>query len=108
MKKFLNYALLVTFVLTVLAPITGVQLHKIASSLFLLLSLVHTLVYRKALRVRRAFLLALVLLCYITGVLCLIFSESAVLLALHKVLSIGNVFFLAIHIFVFHRKLHFA
>ena len=37
MKKILNAALLVSFILTVLVPLTGVHVHKLASVLFLML-----------------------------------------------------------------------
>lgn len=105
MKKLLNYALLLSFALTVFVPITGVHLHKVASTLFLQLCAVHTLVYRKQLQVKRYLLIALVLACYLTDVLGMIFDEIALLLTMHKVLSILSIFFLAIHIFVFHKKM---
>lgn len=105
MKKLLNHALLIFFALTVLVPITGVHFHKLASTLFLLLCAVHTLVYRKQLLKKRYLLLALVLACYLTGVLGMVFDEIALLMAMHKLLSILSVFFLAIHIFVFHKRM---
>ena len=48
MKKILNIALLFTFAATILVPLTGVHVHKMASVIFLLLSLIHTVVYRKS------------------------------------------------------------
>lgn len=101
MKKLLNYALFISFALTIFVPITGVHLHKLASTLFLLLCAVHSLTYRKQLRGKRYLLLA----CYLTGVLGMVFDEITLLLVIHKVLSILSVFFLAIHIFVFHKKM---
>ncbi|MBQ8598819.1 MAG: heme transporter CcmB [Oscillospiraceae bacterium] len=103
--KILNLLLLLSFVVTILAPLTGLIVHKLASALFLLLCIVHTLLYRKRLKVRSLALLALVFLAFFTGLFSLIFDEIPLILALHKVISIGSVFVLAIHIFIFHRHL---
>ena len=40
MKKTLNIALLISFIVTIMVPLTGVHVHKMASVLFLLLSIV--------------------------------------------------------------------
>lgn len=104
MKKILNGALLVTFVLTCLVSLTGLHLHKLASVLFLLLCLVHTIVYRKKLGAKRWLLLGLTVLAFASGLLGMIWDRYPFILATHKALSIILVFFLAIHIFVFHKK----
>ena len=41
MKKILGILLLASFLATVSVPFTGVIVHKLASTVFLLLSLVH-------------------------------------------------------------------
>ena len=105
MKKILNLGLLVSFVVTILVPFTGLIVHKLASVLFLLLCIAHTLVYRKKLGAKRWLLLGLVAASFATGLVGLILEEIPMILTLHRVISIGLVFFLAIHIFVFHRKL---
>lgn len=105
MKKFLNLALLVSFVLTILVPLTGIHVHKLASVLFLLLSVVHTIVYRKKLGAKRYGLLALVIVSFLTGLFGMIFDQYPIVLILHRVLTIGLVFFLAIHIFLFHKRM---
>ena len=105
MKKALNLALLISFVITVLEPLTGIHLHKLASLLFLALCIVHTLLFRKRSGVKKYLLLALVVLSFLTGLLGLILEQYPLLLILHRALSIGAVFFLAIHIFVYSRKL---
>ena len=106
MKKFLNIALLISFVVTVLVPLTGVHIHKIASVIFLLLSIVHTIAYRKKLGVKRWLLLGLILVSFASGLFGMILDQFPIVLILHRVISIALVFFLAIHIFVFHKKLH--
>ena len=53
MKKLLNLALLISFIVTIMVPLTGVHAHKMASVLFLLLSIVHTITYRKKLGAKR-------------------------------------------------------
>ena len=105
MKKTLNYALLISFVITIMVPLTGVHIHKLASVIFLLLSIVHTVVYRKQLNARRCLLLATILLSFVTGLFGMILDQVPLVLAFHRVISVAVVFFLAIHIFVFHKKL---
>lgn len=105
MKKVLNIALLVSFVVTIMVPLTGVHIHKLASVLFLLLSIVHTIVYRKKLGVKRYLLLVLVIVSFATGLFGMILDPFPIILILHRAVSIAAVFFMAIHIFVFHRKL---
>lgn len=105
MKKALNIALLVSFIVTLLVPLTGIHIHKLASVLFLLLSLIHTAIYRKKLGTKRLLLLGVIVASFLSGLLGMIFHQYAFLLILHRILSIAAVFFLAIHIFVYHRKM---
>lgn len=101
----LNLLLLASLIVTLLAPLTGIIVHKLASTLFLLLCVIHTLVHRKRLKGRGVLLLALVVLSFASGVLGLIFDQFPVVLALHKVVSIACTAVLAIHIFIFHRRI---
>ena len=105
MKKILNIALLITFILTIMVPLTGIHIHKLASVVFLLLSIVHTIVYRKKLGVKRWFLLAAIVISFATGIFGMILDQFPMVLILHRAISIALVFFLAIHIFAFRRSL---
>ena len=105
MKRILNIALFLSFVVTVMVPLTGVHVHKLASVIFLLLSLVHTIVYHKKLGAKRWLLLATIAVSFATGLFGMILDHIPVVLILHRAISIGLVFFLAIHIFVFRKKL---
>ena len=105
MKKILNLALLISFIVTIMVPLTGVHIHKMASAIFLLLSLIHTIVYRKKLGVRRRLLLAAILVSFVTGLFGMILDHIPMVLISHRVISISLVFFLAIHIFAFHKKM---
>jgi hypothetical protein len=105
-KKLLNIALLVSFVVTVMVPLTGVHIHKLASVIFLLLSIVHTITYRKKLGAKRWLLLGLTIISFTTGLFGIILDQLPMVLILHRTISIALVFFLAIHIFMFHKKLH--
>ena len=105
MKKLLNIALLISFIVTILVPLTGIHMHKLASVIFLLLSIVHTIVYRKKLGLKRWLLLGLILVSFASGLFGMILDHVPIVLILHRVISIVLVFFLAIHIFVFHKKL---
>ena len=104
MKSALNIALLVSFIVTIMAPLTGIHIHKLASVLFLLLSIVHTIVYRKKLGVKRWLLFGLIMISFATGLFGIILDHFPIILILHRSISIAVVFFLAIHIFVFHKK----
>ena len=106
MKKLLNIALLVSFVVTVMVPLTGVHIHKLASVIFLLLSIVRTITYRKKLGAKRWLLLGLTIISFTTGLFGMILDQLPMVRILHRTISIALVFFLAIHIFVFHKKLH--
>ena len=105
MKRFLNIALLISFIVTVMVPLTGVHIHKLASVVFLLLSIIHTVVYRKKLGAKRWLLLALIVISFATGLFGMILDQFPIVLIVHRCISIALVFFLAIHIFVFHKKL---
>jgi len=105
MKKILNFALFISFIVTIMVPLTGVHVHKMASVLFLLLSIVHTVVFRKKLGTKRWLLLALILVSFATGLFGMILDQFPIVLILHRCISIAVVFFLAIHIFVYHKKL---
>ena len=105
MKKLLNIALLITFILTIMVPLTGIHIHKMASVIFLLLNIVHTIVYRKKLGAKRWGLLAMIVISFATGLFGMILDHLPIVLILHRAISIGLVFFLAIHIFVFHKRL---
>ena len=101
MKRFLNIALLVSFLVTIMVPLTGIHIHKLASVLFLLLSIVHTIVYRKKLGVKRWLLLGLTVISFATGLFGMILDQFPIILILHRCITIALVFFLAIHMFVF-------
>lgn len=105
MKRLLNILLLISFFATILVPLTGVHIHKLASVLFLLLCIVHTVIYRKKLGAKTYALLGAVLLSFMTGLFGMILDQYPIILTLHRAGSIVLVFFLAIHIFVFHRRM---
>ena len=105
MKKTLNLALLISFIITIMVPLTGIHIHKMASAIFLLLSLIHTIVYRQQLGVKRWFMLLLIVISFATGLLGMILDQFPLILMSHRAISIGVVFFLAIHIFVYRKKL---
>ena len=105
MKQILNIALLISFIVTIMVPLTGVHIHKMASVIFLLLNLVHTITYRKKLGAKRWLLLATIVVSFATGLFGMILDHIPMALISHRVISIALVFFLAIHIFVFHKKM---
>ena len=102
--KLLNLCLFATFGITVMAPLTGVIIHKLASTLFLLLCLIHCIVYRKGMTGRRWLVLGGVFVAFASGICGMIFDEIPMILAFHKCISIVIVAALAIHIFVYRKK----
>lgn len=105
MKKLLNITLFIAFVITVLVPLTGIHIHKLASTIFLLLTVVHTIIYRKKLGAKRWLLLVLVVISFATGLFGMILDHIPTVLILHRAISIAIVFFVAIHIFIFHKRM---
>lgn len=97
MKRFLNIALLISFLVTIMVPLTGVHIHKLASVLFLMLCIVHTMVYRRKLGAKRWLLFGLFMISFATGLFCMILDRGPIIMVLHRCISIALVFFLAIH-----------
>ena len=108
MKRILNTLSFLTFILTLLVPITGVHIHKLASVIFLILCLVHTGVYWKKMNIFRFFVLGLIFEVFLTGLFGMIFKQYPIILSIHTISSIAVVFFLAIHIFVFKKKICYS
>ncbi|MBE5887205.1 MAG: heme transporter CcmB [Lachnospiraceae bacterium] len=88
-----------------MVPLTGLMVHKLVSVFFLILCAIHTIAYRKKMNWKRWGVLGIILVAFSSGIFGIVFEEIPVIIAMHKVISISSVFFLAIHIFVFHRKL---
>lgn len=101
----LNLALLLSLIVTLLVPITGVHIHKMASALFLLLCIVHTVAHRRKLGSKKLLLLAVVIVSFATGLFGMILDQYPIIPQLHKVISLAAVAVLAIHVFVYHRRL---
>lgn len=108
MRRVLNYLLAISFIVTILAPITGIMVHKLASTLFLLLALIHVFLYRKKLDYKYILVVVLTIVSFILGILGLIMIEYPIVLVFHRTISIVLVGLLAIHIYRFHRRLAVA
>lgn len=104
-SNVLHVLLLVSFVVTMLVPLTGIVVHKLASVLFLLLCVIHAVMFRKRMDWQKFAVLGLVLLDFLSGLFGMILDQYPIIMDLHKVISIACVFFLAIHIFIFRRRL---
>lgn len=108
MRRVLNYLLAISFIVTILAPITGIQIHKLASTLFLVLALIHVFLYRKKVDYKYVLVVVLTVVSFILGILGLVLVEYPIVLLLHRTISIVLVCLLAIHIYRFHRRLAIA
>ena len=108
MKWILNYLLAISFIVTILVPITGIKIHKLASTLFLVLALIHVFIYRKRLDLKYILIIVLTILSFVLGILGLIMVEHPIMLTLHRTVSIVLIILLAIHIYKFHKRLTVA
>ena len=108
MRRVLNYLLAISFVLTIMVPITGIIVHKLASTLFLVLALIHVFLYRKRVDLKFVLIIVLTILSFVLGILGLVLVEYPIMLTLHRTVSIVLIILLAIHIYKFHRRLAVA
>lgn len=108
MKRILNYLLAISFILTIMVPIMGIIVHKLAATIFLILALIHVFVYRKRLDYKYILIIVLTILSFVLGILGLIMVEHPIILSFHRTVSIVLIILLAIHIYKFHRRLTVA
>lgn len=108
MRRVLNYLLAISFVVTIMVPITGIIVHKLASTLFLVLALIHVFLYKKRLDYKYILIIVLTIVSFVLGILGLVMIEYPIVLTLHRTISIVLVCLLAIHIYRFHRRLAVA
>ena len=108
MKRVLNYLLAISIIITIMVPITGIIVHKLASTLFLLLVLIHVFLYRKRLDYKYILIITLTILSFVLGILGLIMVEHPIILILHRTVSIVLIILLAIHLYKFHKRLAVA
>ena len=108
MKRILNYLLAISFILTIMVPITGIIVHKLAATLFLMLALIHVFIYRKRLDLKYILIIILTIVSFVLGILGLIMVEHPMILILHRTVSIVLIILLAIHIYKFNRRLAVA
>lgn len=108
MKRVLDYSLAISFILTIMVPITGIIIHKLAATLFLILALIHVFLYRKRLDLKYILIIVLTIVSFVLGILGLALVEYPIILTLHRIVSIVLIFLLAIHIYKFHRRIAVA
>ena len=108
MKRVLNYLLAISFVLAIMVSISGIIVHKLAATLFLVLALIHVFLYRKRLDYKYILIIVLTILSFVLGILGLIMVEHPIILTFHRTVSIVLIISLAIHIYKFHRRLAVA
>lgn len=108
MRRVLNYLLAISFVLTIMVPITGVKVHKLCSTLFLVLTMIHFFTYRNRLNYMYYLIITLTIVSFVLGILGLIMVEHPIILILHRTVSIVLIILLAIHIYKFHRRIAVA
>lgn len=105
MKKTLNVLLFISFIITIMVPFTGIVIHKLAATLFLICCVIHTIVRRKKLGRKKYILLFIVFIAFLSGIFGMILEEIPIMIAMHKVISVVCIFCLAVHIFIYHKKI---
>lgn len=101
LKNHLNIWLFISLVLTIMVPFTGIYVHKLAATLFLILTIMHIYLNRKKLKAQKYLLLATLFISYISGIFVMIFDEYTFILTIHKVFTILLVIAVAVHILMF-------
>lgn len=104
-EKTVNLLLALSFLATILVPLTGIMVHKMASAVFLLLCVVHMVIYRKKCGPKKWGLLLMVIFTFLSGLFGMVYEQIPAILLLHKLLSMACIVCLAIHLFVFQRGL---
>lgn len=92
--------LLISFIVTIMEPLTGVMVHKLASTLFLILCIIHAVRCRKKMDVRKYALLGMLLLSFISGIFGMIYDEVPIILEMYKAITILFVFVVPVHMFL--------
>ena len=108
MKRVFNYLLAISFIVTILVPITGIKIHKLASTLFLVFALIHVFIYRKRLDYKYILVIVLTVVSFVLGIVGLVLIEYPIVLILHRTISIVLIILLTIHIYRFHKRLAVA
>lgn len=101
-KTIINILLLISFIITLLVPITGIIVHKFSSFVFMILCIVHTLIYYKKINYKKILLLLISVIVFISGILAMFIP---IFVNMHKVLSILYVLFMGGHLFIYHRRI---
>ena len=108
MRRVLNSLLAISFIVTILVPITGIIVHKLATTLFLMLALIHVFLYIKRLDLKYILIIVLTIVSFVLGILGLIMVEHPIILTFHRMVSIVLIILLAIHLYKFHKRLAVA
>lgn len=93
MKKALNMALFLSFMITIMVPVTGIHVHKLAATAFLLLSCFHMMTCRKKMSGKRWLLFVVILVSFGSGVCGMVLDRCPIILKIHRGISIMLVFF---------------
>lgn len=105
MRKIGNIALLISFIVTILEPITGIFIHKLAATVFLLLVFVHMAACRKRPGGKKYLLLFLVAASFATGIWGMIAEQYPFILLMHRAISAVTVVVLVLHIYRYRKRL---
>lgn len=104
MKKALHGMLFLSFILTIMAPISGIYVHKLAGTVFFLLGIIHMIMYRRKIRGKQGLLAVLILFSFISGLFSLILEQYPYILNVHRMCSIVLVSFLSVHVSKFYKR----
>ena len=110
-KKIFLIGMLVCLIAVIISPMfqnlseKALIIHKLFSTLLILLMIIHTLVNIKDMNTKRWALFILAILSFVTGMFAMIDSTSTWGSPLHKVVSLLFICGTACHLFVYHKKI---
>jgi hypothetical protein len=110
-KKIFFIGMLVCLIAVIISPIfqylsdIPLMIHKVLSTLLILLIIIHTFVNFKDMNAKRWALFILAILAFVTGIFAMIDSTSSWGSPTHKAVSLLFICGTACHLFVYHKKM---
>lgn len=95
--------MIIIMLLTLFVPLTGIHIHKVMGTFFLLFCIIHIIKTRRKFTLSKFYLLILVLVSFITGVFAYIY-DLEIIKSIHTILAILMIAFVGIHIYIYHRR----
>lgn len=104
MKKIFCFILAILFLICIVPFLTGMVIHKMVGCLFLIMIIVHLIIYRANMNWKKWLFFIYLLLVFILGIMA--FKNDAMIFNIaHKTTSILLIIFIVIHFYRYHRRI---